>query len=90
VPVALILAGGKNRRGTSCSAGSPSRVCSHSAGSQWEPDESADVGPCRSAPALSAAHVDCVLRRPNEGPAPAWLEHRIARWAALLRGARVW
>lgn len=27
-----------------------------------------------------------VLRRPNEGPVPAWLEKRIATWPAWLRG----
>jgi hypothetical protein len=27
-----------------------------------------------------------VLRRPNEGPVPAWLESAIARWPAWLRG----
>ena len=30
-----------------------------------------------------------VLRRPNEGPLPDWIERRIARWPALLRGAPV-
>ena len=30
-----------------------------------------------------------VLRRPNEGPVPAWLERRIVRWPLSLRGARV-
>lgn len=30
-----------------------------------------------------------VLRRPNEGPLPAWLEHRIVQWPAWLRGASV-
>jgi hypothetical protein len=27
-----------------------------------------------------------VLRRPNEGTAPVWLEHRVAAWPAWLRG----
>jgi hypothetical protein len=30
--------------------------------------------------------VAMVLRRPNEGAIPMWLEHRIARWPAWLRG----
>ena len=29
-----------------------------------------------------------VLRRPNVGPVPAWLERRIAAWPAWLRGAQ--
>jgi hypothetical protein len=28
-----------------------------------------------------------VLQRPNKGPAPAWLETRVARWPAWLRGS---
>ena len=27
-----------------------------------------------------------VLRRPNQGPMPAWLEQRIAAWPVWLRG----
>jgi hypothetical protein len=34
---------------------------------------------------LSAALI--VLRRPNEGPVPAWLEQRLAGWPVWLRGA---
>ena len=34
---------------------------------------------------LAAALI--VLRRPNEGAAPAWLEQRLARWPEWLRGA---
>lgn len=29
-----------------------------------------------------------VMRRPNVGPAPAWLEQRVARWPRWLRGAQ--
>ncbi|PYP80139.1 MAG: hypothetical protein DMD35_05120, partial [Gemmatimonadetes bacterium] len=30
-----------------------------------------------------------VVRRPNEGTLPAWLEHRINGWPGWLRGAPI-
>jgi hypothetical protein len=35
---------------------------------------------------LYAPALAMLLRRPNEGPAPAWLETRMAAWPAWLRG----
>lgn len=59
----------------------------------------ADQGPLTFAaatPVIGAAitlslYLPCmlmVLRRPNEGRVPAWLEYRITRWPAWLRGTR--